>query len=68
MNKNMLVLMVMIFGIMASCKSQDQSKQPNLKSQSMKNYISIFEIPATDIPRAVKFYKGILTFKLYWTK
>jgi len=30
----------------------------------MKNYISIFEIPATDIPRAVSFYKGILNIEI----
>ena len=30
----------------------------------MDSYISIFEIPATDISRAVKFYQAILDIKI----
>ena len=65
MNKKMLVLLVMIIGSLTSCKAKYQSKeQTNLKTQNMKSFISIFEIPATDIPRAVKFYKEILSIEI----
>lgn len=58
-------MLVMIIGTLTSCKSQDQSKhQTNQKTQNMKSFISIFEIPATDVPRAVKFYKGILNIEI----
>ena len=30
----------------------------------MKSYVSIFEIPATEISRAVDFYRGILDIKI----
>jgi predicted enzyme related to lactoylglutathione lyase len=32
----------------------------NQREKQTKSYISIFEIPATDIKRAIKFYKAIL--------
>ena len=34
------------------------------RSNSMKSYISIFEIPATDISRAIEFYQTILDIKI----
>jgi predicted enzyme related to lactoylglutathione lyase len=34
------------------------------KSNTMKSYISIFEIPATEISRAVDFYQAILDIKI----
>ncbi|MFV0564630.1 MAG: VOC family protein [Flavobacteriaceae bacterium] len=51
-----------------SCKNKDsstaeqiQTKETNPKNiQNMNSYISIFEIPATDISRAINFYKEIL--------
>lgn len=36
----------------------------NLKTKSMKSYISMFEIPATDISRAINFYQSILDIKI----
>lgn len=36
----------------------------NTKTISMKSYISIFEIPATEISRAVNFYQTILDIKI----
>ena len=36
----------------------------NLKSVKMKSYVSIFEIPATDITRAINFYQSILDLKI----
>lgn len=65
MNKNMLVVLFMTIGMLSSCEAQDQTKQQiNQKTQNMKSYISIFEIPATDIPRAVNFYKSILSIEI----
>lgn len=48
------------------CNNQNKSKtepiavESNLKTKEMKSHISIFEIPATDISRAVNFYQAIL--------
>ena len=36
----------------------------NKNTENMNSYISIFEIPATDISRAVKFYQAILDIKI----
>lgn len=36
----------------------------NSKPINMKSYISIFEIPATDITRAINFYQSILDLKI----
>lgn len=34
------------------------------KENKMNSYVSIFEIPATDINRAINFYQGILGIKI----
>jgi len=65
--KKIIVIIALIFGIV-SCKNKDsltpeqsQTKEINIKSvKKMNSYISIFEIPATDISRAINFYKEIL--------
>jgi predicted enzyme related to lactoylglutathione lyase len=36
----------------------------NLKGKDMKSYISMFEIPATDISRAINFYEALLDIKI----
>lgn len=36
----------------------------NSKAIDMKSYISMFEIPATDISRAINFYQAILDIKI----
>ncbi|WP_425509598.1 VOC family protein, partial [Xanthovirga aplysinae] len=36
----------------------------NLNAKNMNSYISIFEIPATDISRAIEFYQAILEVKI----
>ena len=41
-----------------------QDTLTNLKEENMKNYISMFEIPATDISRAVNFYQALLDIKI----
>tara|TARA_R110002073_G_scaffold139232_2_gene289229 strand:+ start:4509 stop:4997 length:489 start_codon:yes stop_codon:yes gene_type:complete len=70
MKKNMLYAVVILsFGITA-CNSQNKSKtetitvESNLKTKAMKSHISIFEIPATDISRAVNFYQAILDINI----
>ena len=39
---------------------QDQMDTSTFKNASMNNFISLFEIPATDIDRAIHFYENIL--------
>ena len=34
------------------------------KAENMKSYISMFEIPATDISRAINFYQALLDIKI----
>jgi hypothetical protein len=41
-----------------------QDNLTNSKEKDMKSYISIFEIPATDILRAINFYQTILDIKI----
>jgi predicted enzyme related to lactoylglutathione lyase len=36
----------------------------NSKIEDMKSYISMFEIPATDISRAINFYQALLDIKI----
>ncbi len=36
----------------------------NTKETDMKSYISMFEIPATDISRAINFYQALLDIKI----
>ncbi len=36
----------------------------NSKVKDMKSYISMFEIPATDISRAINFYQALLEIKI----
>ncbi|SNR74912.1 VOC family protein [Flavobacterium sp. ov086] len=65
--KIFIAIIALTFGIV-SCKNKDyltpeqsQTKEINTKSvKKMNSYISIFEIPATDISRAINFYKEIL--------
>ncbi len=55
-----------------SCKKDNQSKSRlqakdsllNSKTNKMHTYISIFEIPATEISRAIDFYQTILDIKI----
>lgn len=62
-------MILFIFSIIACTKQNHQeiqevdSKQENI-TNSMKSYISLFEIPATDISRAVTFYQAILDIKI----
>lgn len=55
-----------------SCKNKGTSAtEPNVnkdttidKDKNMKSFISLFEIPATDISRAINFYQTILDIKI----
>jgi predicted enzyme related to lactoylglutathione lyase len=41
-----------------------QDTLTNLKVKDMNSYISMFEIPATDISRAINFYQALLDIKI----
>lgn len=41
-----------------------QDTLTNSKGKDMKSYISMFEIPATDISRAINFYQALLNIKI----
>ena len=65
------ILLIFVFGIFAcDNKSKPASEMQRTDSAVTKNtkdmnsYISIFEIPATDIARAVNFYQEILGVKI----
>lgn len=48
----------------ANSERQEVNSVLNQNTKDMKNYISIFEIPATDISRAINFYQAILDIKI----
>ncbi|WKN31373.1 VOC family protein [Porifericola rhodea] len=62
-----ITIIALTFGI-AACKNESTSasesnptKETTVKKyKNMNSYVSIFEIPATDISRAINFYKEIL--------
>ncbi|WP_240938618.1 VOC family protein [Arenibacter sp. 6A1] len=66
-NSILYTAIILSFSITA-CNSQNKSKTEttpvtsniNQKTKEMKSHISIFEIPATNISRAVNFYQVIL--------
>lgn len=63
------VILILAFGILA-CDSKNGSASQMVNSsvtknvKNMKSYISIFEIPATDIARAIGFYQEISGVKI----
>lgn len=53
--------------MLSSCTNGNQEKtetESTTKINSMNSYISMFEIPATDISRAINFYQAILEIKI----
>jgi predicted enzyme related to lactoylglutathione lyase len=44
--------------------SPPQESESNKKEQEMKSYVSMFEIPATNISRAIHFYQELLEIKI----
>ena len=51
------------FSTMDKAESEKQEVD-STKPSTMNNYLSIFEIPATDISRAIEFYQAILELKI----
>ncbi|GAB3659925.1 hypothetical protein GCM10028791_33600 [Echinicola sediminis] len=55
-----------------SCTTSDKTNSEetteatltNFEEKDMKSYISMFEIPATDISRAINFYQALLDIKI----
>lgn len=72
MKKSILYTVIILSFSIAACNSQNKSKtetitiEPNLnqKTIEMKSHISIFEIPTTDISRAIDFYQAILDINI----
>jgi predicted enzyme related to lactoylglutathione lyase len=73
MKTNLILLTSFFLGILFTSCGNKTNKESSIqtqdtliidKSNNMKNYISIFEIPATDISRAVEFYQSILDIKI----
>lgn len=70
--KKFFFLTILAGLFLSSCSNQTQTKSEtttndtttNLKVKNMNSYISMFEIPATDISRAVNFYQIILDIKI----
>ncbi len=68
MKKPILSTAIILFFSITACNNQNKSKTDTISVESnidqkgggMKSYISIFEIPATDISRAINFYQAIL--------
>lgn len=66
MKKHMLCTAIILSFSITACSNQNKSQtetiivESNLKTKEMKSHISIFEIPATDISRAINFYQAIL--------
>lgn len=68
-----IVFAILLFGLcFASCSNPKKTNSEtttkdtltNSKQTNMKNYVSIFEIPATDISRAIGFYQNTLDIKI----
>ncbi len=70
--KNFFFLTILAGLFLSSCSNQTQTKSEtttndtttNLKVKNMNSYISMFEIPATDISRAINFYQALLDIKI----
>lgn len=54
--------MALFLGIAFSAFNSHSNHSKTQKN--MNSYLSIFEIPATDFPRAVKFYESIMGFSI----
>ena len=72
MKKTILYSTVILSFYIIACKGQDKTNTENRqidsneteKTKEMKSFISIFEIPATEISRAVDFYQAILDINI----
>ena len=72
MKKSILCTAIILSFSITACNNQNKSKTEtktvesnlNQKTNEMKSHISLFEIPATDISRAVNFYQAILDINI----
>ncbi len=72
MKKPILYTAIILSFSITACKNQNKSKTDTISVESsinqttkeMKSHISIFEIPATDVSRAINFYQVILDIKI----
>ncbi|WP_452597263.1 VOC family protein [Pontimicrobium sp. MEBiC01747] len=72
MKKSIFCTALILSLSITACNNQNKSKTDtisvesniNQKTKEMKSHISIFEIPATDISRAVNFYEAILDINI----
>ncbi len=72
MKKSILYTAIILSFSITACNNKNKPKTDtisveyniNQKTKEMKSHISIFEIPATDISRAVNFYQAILDLKI----
>lgn len=56
---------ILSFALVASeAIGQSETSSSNQNQNAMKSYISIFEIPATDLSRAINFYQEILEIEI----
>ena len=70
--KKTILTTLVSFIALVSCNNSDKPNAiPNTadtlttsKVENMKSYISMFEIPATDISRAIHFYQALLEIKI----
>jgi uncharacterized protein len=70
--KNVLLTTIILGFLLTSCNNSNKTNSEgptkdtftNSKEKNMKTYISMFEIPATDISRAINFYQSILDLKI----
>ena len=72
MKKSILCTAIILSFSITACNNQNKSKTEtktvesnlNQKTNEMKSHISLFEIPATNISRAVNFYQAILDINI----
>ncbi|MCG8306158.1 MAG: VOC family protein [Cytophagales bacterium] len=55
---------ILVLSFVAFNNKNNSNSTLNQSTKDMNSYISIFEIPATDISRAIEFYQAILEIKI----
>lgn len=71
-DKRIILASLVSIMCLVSCNNSDKAYSEtgtevtltNLKGKDMNSYISMFEIPATDISRAINFYEALLDIKI----
>lgn len=61
--KNILIVTAFLSVCFNACTNSNKTDSVTI-TKDMNSYISMFEIPATDIARAVNFYQAILDLKI----